>query len=198
MAISPRNATYTSTTIQNKLINIIGDLIHEQILDHGRHSNIYSVIADEPVSLVLCYLNPETGKIAEDVVEVAEYDMGITAQCVAHYIIHLLQKFNMDSTLLRGQVYNGAGNMAGKTRGAAAIITIQILLTLYVHCASHQLNPAVIKSAEVTSVRNMMGTSKKLHGLFHAHPKCQQQLESAIEASQPESRQRKIKDLSHT
>ena len=46
----------------------------------------------------------------------------------------------------------------------------------------------------MTSVR----TSKKLHDFFHAHPKHQQQLESVIEASQPESRQRKIKDLSCT
>lgn len=43
-----------------------------------------------------------------------------------------------------------------------------------------------------------MGTSKKLHDFFHAHPKRQQQLERAIETSQPESRQRTIKDLSRT
>lgn len=33
LATAPRNAKYTSATIQNKLINIIGDLIREQILD---------------------------------------------------------------------------------------------------------------------------------------------------------------------
>ena len=60
--------------IQNELINIIGDLIHEQILDHVRESKLYSVIADEvtdsankeQLSLVLRYHDPETGKIAED------------------------------------------------------------------------------------------------------------------------------------
>ncbi len=102
------------------------------------------------------------------------------------------------STLLHGQGYDGAGNMAGKTSGAAAIITAQYPLARYVHCACHQLNLAVVKSAKVTSVRNMMGTSKKLHDFLYTHPKRQQQLESAIEASQPESRQRKIKDLCRT
>lgn len=159
MGTAPGNATYTSATIQNELIEIIGDLIREQILDRVRESKFYPVIADEvtdsankeQLSLVLRYLNPETGEIAEDLVEFTECDMGITGQAVANYILHLLQKFNLDPTLLRGPRYDGAGNMAGKTRGAAAIITAQYPLALYVHCASHQLNLAVIKSAEVTS-----------------------------------------------
>ena len=206
LSTAPANATYTSARIQNELINIIGDLIREQIIDRVTDSRFYSVIADEvtdsankeQLSLVLRYLNPETGKIAEDLVDFAECDMGITGQAVAEKILHLLQKFNLDPTLLRGQGYDGASNMAGKTRGAAAIITAQYPLALYVHCASHQLNLAVVKSAEVTSVRNMMGTSKKLHDFFYVHPKRQQQIESAIEESQPESRQRKVKDLSRT
>ncbi len=147
-----------------------------------RFQALYSMIADEVtdsankerLSLVLCYLNPESGEIAEDLLEFFESDMGITGEAVAGYILHLLQKFNLDPTLLRGQGYNGAGNMAGKTRGAAAITTAQYPLTLYVHHAYHQLNLAVIKSTEVTSVRNTMGTSKKLHDFFRAHPKCQQ------------------------
>ncbi len=47
MGTSPWNATYTSAIIQNELINIIGGLICEQILDHVRDSKFYSVIADE-------------------------------------------------------------------------------------------------------------------------------------------------------
>ncbi len=144
----------------------------------------------EQLSLVLCYLNTDTGAIAEDLVEFAECDMGITGQAVADYMFHLLQMFNLDPTLLlHGQGYDGAGNMAEKTRGAAAIITAHYPLTFDMHFAYHQLNLAVVKSAEVTSVRNTIGTSKKLHDFFHVHPKCQQQLESVIETSQPESRQ---------
>ncbi len=124
--------------------------------------------------------------------------MGITGQAVAENILHLLQKFNLDPRLLHWQGYDGAGNMAVKTWGAAAIITAQYPLALYVHCASHQLNLVVVRSAEVTSIRNMMGTSKKLHDFFQAYPKHQQQIESAIEITHRESRQRKIKDLSRT
>ncbi len=128
----------------------------------------------------------------EDFVEFSECDTGITGQAVAERILQLLNSYNLDPTLLRGQGYDGAGNMAGKTRGCAAVITGQYPLALYLHCASHQLNLAVVKSAQVTSVRNMMGTSKKLHDFFHAHPKRQQQLETAIEETQPDARKKKI------
>ncbi len=70
--------------------------------------------------------------------------------------------------------------MEGKTREAATIITAQYPLALYVLCVYHQLNLAVIKLAEVTSVRNVMGTCKKLHDFFYAHSKCQQQQESSM------------------
>ncbi len=87
--------------------------------------------------MVLCYLNPETCENADGLVKFSKCDLGISDQAVADYILHLLQKFNLDPTLLRGQGYNDAGNMAGKTRGAAAIITAQYPLALYVHCGSH-------------------------------------------------------------
>ena len=68
-----------------------------------------------------------------------------------------LRSYDSDITKLRGQAYDGAGNMAGRIRGTAALITAQYPLALYIHCASHSLNLAVVKSLQVTSVRNMMG-----------------------------------------
>ena len=47
--------------------------------------------------------------------------------------------------------------MAGSVNGTAALIAAQYPLALYIHCASHCLNLAVVKSIQVTSVRNMMG-----------------------------------------
>ncbi len=86
MATVTQNATYTSATIQNELINIIGDLISEQILDCVRDSMFYSVIANEvtdsankeQLSLVLLYLNSETGEIADKLVDFVECGMGIS------------------------------------------------------------------------------------------------------------------------
>ena len=53
---------------------------------------------------------------------------------------------------IRGQAFDGAGNMAGSVNGAAALITAQYPLALYLHFTSHYLNLAVVNSVQVTSV----------------------------------------------
>ncbi len=111
ISTAPTNVMYTSATIQDELINIIGDLICMQILECVRESKFYSVTADEvtnspnmeQLSLVLRYLDPASGEITEDLMEFAECDMGITGQAVADRMFNLLQKFNLDTRLLCGQ-----------------------------------------------------------------------------------------------
>jgi len=86
----------------------------------------------------------------------------------------------LDLEKLRGQAYDGAGNTAGSIRGTAVLITAEFPLALYLHCASHSLNLAVVKSFQVTSVCNMMGVVEKVSKFFDAHPKRQTALEKAI------------------
>ena len=88
--------------------------------------------------------------------------------------------------------------MAGSVRGTAALIKAQYPLALYLHCASHCLNLAVVKSLQVTSVRNMMGVADRVYVFFAAHPKRQNALDKAIEEAQPGSSVSKLKDLCHT
>ena len=38
-------------------------------------------------------------------------------------MIEFLRKYDLDPTKLHGQAYDGAGNMSGKTNGAAARIS---------------------------------------------------------------------------
>ncbi len=91
------------------------------------------------------------------IVEFVECDAGVTGRAVAEKITGFISSSGLDPNKLRGQACDGAGNMAGKTKGAAAIITSQFPLAMYLHCASHSLNLAVVKSLEVQSVRNMIG-----------------------------------------
>ena len=44
---SPSNARYTSKTIQNELVEVIGKSIHNDILEEVKRAKFYSVIADE-------------------------------------------------------------------------------------------------------------------------------------------------------
>ena len=88
--------------------------------------------------------------------------------------------------------------MAGSIRGTAALIKAQYPLALNLHCASHCLNLAVVKSLQVTSVRNMMGVVDRVYVFLAAHPKRQNALDKAIEEAQPGSSVSKLKDLCRT
>ena len=47
LAKSPRNACYTSKTIQNELVEVIGESIRSDIIAEVKRAKFYSVIADE-------------------------------------------------------------------------------------------------------------------------------------------------------
>lgn len=206
LATASRNATYTSGNVQNQLIDIIGSQIRGKILVRVKNAGWYSVIADEVtdvsnkelLSIVLRYVNPETAVIREDFVGFLECDTGVTGKCLADKILGFLTMLGLDHKMLRGQGYDGAGSMAGSVNGTAALISAQYPLALYFHCASHCLNLAVVKSLQVTNVRNMMGIIGKVYYFFEGHPKRQTAFERAIEGCQPESRVSKLKDLCRT
>ena len=127
----------------------------------------------EQLAIVLRYVDPDDLQIREDLVGFVECDAGVTGSAVAEKLTGFIQSSGLDLNKLRGQAYDGAGNMAGKAKGAAAIITSDYPLALYLHCTSHSLNLAVVKSLEVPSVRNMIGVINKVSLFFQAHPKRQ-------------------------
>ena len=145
----------------------------------------------EQLSLVIRYFDPKSKTAAERLLDFTACQLCVTGHAIAETILHLLQKNHLDPKLLRGQGYNGASNMAGKVKGTAPIITSKHPLALYFHCASHQVNLAVMKSAELISVKNLMGTCKKLHDFFYVHHKRQQNLEDTIDKCLPQCKQKK-------
>ena len=117
---------------------------------------------------------------------------------MAEKLTGFIKSSGLDLNKLRGQAYDGAGKMAGKAKGSAAIITSDYPPALYLHCTSHSLNLAVVKSLEVQSVRNMIGVINKVSLFFQAHPKRQRKLEEAIDSTAPSSSVCKLKDLCRT
>lgn len=206
LATAVRNATYTSADIQNQIIVILGEHIRDQIIQNVKKVPWFTIIADEvtdlanreQLSLVIRYVHPDDNLVREDFLTFLECDNGITGSCLAEKILGFLRDCDLDLTKLRGQAYDGAGNMSGRTRGAAAIVTSQYPLALYLHCASHCLNLAVVKSLEVSSIRNMMGILGRVFSYFAAHPKRQRILEKSIDETQPGSAVHKLKDLCRT
>ncbi len=200
-----RNATYTSPDIQNQLISILGDQICDTILRKVNSSLCYTVIADEvtdcsnkeQLCIVLRYVEPDTSFIREDLVTFLECDSGTSGKALADKMLVFVRN-HLDPLKMRGQAYDGASNMSGKTNGAAARISSQYPLALYTHCTSHCLNLAVVASFEEVSVRNMIGVVNRVSVFFFAHPKRQNKLEEAIQNTQPESKVVKLKNLCRT
>ena len=63
---------------------------------------------------------------------------------------------------LRGQSYDGAGNMAGRYKGAASVIQRNYPKAVYFHCAAHALNLCILAACNVQEIRNMLGTLEQI------------------------------------
>ena len=206
LAQSSRNATYTSSRIQNQILDILGSTIVHKIVQRVKNAIYFTVIADEvtdcsnkeQLSLVLRYVCPEDNQIREDLVSFIECDSDITGSAISNKIITFLSSNGLDLYKLRGQAYDGAGNMSGRLRGTAALISKDYPFALYLHCASHSLNLAVVKSLDERSVRNMIGVVNRVSIFFAAHPKRQGKFEKAIKHNQPGLTVNKLKDLCRT
>ena len=148
---APANAQYNSPQIQNDLISCTGEWIREQILCRVRKAKFFSVCADEAADcsnkeqlpLILRFVDV-AGTICEEFVDFVLCDTGTTGTAIAGKILGTLETYGLNLGYLRGQGYDGAGNMAGKYRGAAVTIQSKCPKAVYVHCAQRQFMCTVL------------------------------------------------------
>ena len=77
----------------------------------------------------------------------------MTGEALADDIVeNLASNWQLNMQKLCGQAYDGAGAMAGKTRGVAARIMASYPKAVYTHCSSHVLNLCVVRSANIPDV----------------------------------------------
>ena len=62
-----------------------------------------------------------------------ECDTGFSGRDLAGKITSTLEAFALDLSNLRGQAYDGAGNMAGSVNGTADLIAVDYPLAQYLH-----------------------------------------------------------------
>ena len=156
---APRNALYTSKTIQNQLIDIIGQCIRSDIVNEVKEAKFYSVIADEVVdvankeqlSISLRYVFKN--EVKEVFLNFVEVDR-ITGKVLAESILQCLSSLSLSIPDLRGQCYDGASNMAGARSGCRTIVQQQAPMAIYMHCAAHQLNLAVVSACKIQAFKN--------------------------------------------
>lgn len=208
---SLRNATYISKTTQNKLLGCIGDFIRDEIVREVKEQEsgpFYGISADEvtdcanweQLGIVIRYI--KRNRPVERLMEYVKCD-DIKGATIAGHIIDAITDAGLSTEYCRAQTYDGAGNMAGNQRGAAACFREKTgnENAIYVHCSSHELNLALSKASRVPEVYNMVCLLQSLGIYFIKSPKRQGHFERELEKAVPEqfaTMKKKIKPLCET
>lgn len=179
-------AKYTSPTIQNELISIIGEQLRESIVSEIP-APYFSLLANEvtdvanteQLSLVIRFVDSDEN-IHEDFLGFNSLQR-ITEEAIAQSILHTLPQWNLDIKNCQGQGYNGASNMASSRRGTQALIREKCPKAVYTHCRSHCLNLAIVHSCDQPLIRNMLGTFNEVSNFFKYSPKRNKLLIAVIE-----------------
>ena len=162
------------------------------------------MIADEATAvandeqLSICVRFVDGGLPCEKFLAFHECRSGVTGMAIANDILSKLAEWQLQPQFLCGQAYDGAGAMAGKSKGVATRIHSQYPRAIYTHCASHRLNLCVMKCCSIREVSNMMQTADKISRFFNNSPKRQMFLEEWIESTLPEESRKKLKELCRT
>ncbi|KAL0809127.1 hypothetical protein ABMA28_012751 [Loxostege sticticalis] len=173
-------AMYTSSVIQNEVIEICGSAI-PHVLNRVKEAGFLTVLADETqdisrheqLALCLRYVHCSSGKsmIREDFLEfVPVEDVSAESLSLATTIVTHLLSYNLDMDKFIGQGYDGAAVMSGRLRGVRTIIAEQYPRAQFVHCVAHVLNLVLAHSCEIPMIRNCIGTIKSVINFFRQSP----------------------------
>ena len=201
---SPRNAIYTSKTIQNEMIDVIGSAIEEHIIDKIQAAKFFTILADEvtdcsnleQVSTVIRFVDSDKS-IREDFLGFITVER-ITGEYLSTALLSWLEAHNIDVSFCRGQGYDGASNMSSSIAGVQARIRSVSPMAFYTHCQSHQLNLCVVKACSIPQIRNASGVISEIAKFFNYSPKHQHFFEHVIDVESPTETKKKLKDLCKT
>ena len=159
-----KNATYTSKTVQNELINIMGEQIKDDIFDEIKKAKFYSILCDEVTDCanvelltIVSRFADQTTNIREEFVQFGSTER-ITGEVIASTILSKLNDWGLDIEDCRGQGYDSATNISSARVGVQGRLCELNPLALYEHCYSHILNLVIVKACSIPMIRNMAGT----------------------------------------
>ena len=200
LLIFPKTPKMSYTVIKS-----CGQVITEKIVGEIKRNKFFSIIADEAadcsnkeqMSLVLRFVD-DNQNIREDFVRFLHCKWGLSGADLASVILNALTDLSLNISDCRGQGYDGAGAVAGHTRGLSARILGINNKAIYTHCYSHRLNLAICNSCSVPLVRNALGQIKELSYFFNLSQGRQMLLEKNVLKYCPESKKLKLKDVCRT
>ena len=166
--------------------DILGDQILAQVLEKVKKANFFTLLADEArdssnweqMTVVLRYVD-SNDRIREDFMGFIKCE-STTGLALYEKLQQQLADWGLDYHNMRGQGYDGAGNMAGTVRGVKIRFLNKNNKALYFYCASHCLSLCIVKACNLPHVKTMMGNLRELSLFFSNSSKRQRKLEEVI------------------
>ncbi|XP_060881931.1 zinc finger MYM-type protein 1-like [Metopolophium dirhodum] len=161
----PKNAKYTSKTIQNEILNVSCKIILKSIVKEIQNgSNFYSIIVDEAKDesnveqMSICVRYISDNRINERFLGFLELKE-LHAKALADSIQLFLCSINLDIKNCIGQSYDGASVMSGTINGVQQYIQkMSENPCPYVHCYAHRLNLVLVDASKhVSAIHNTIG-----------------------------------------
>lgn len=202
---APRNAVYTSKTIQNQMISLVASTIQDKIISDIKDAKYFTILADEvadcanveQLSIVIRFVQVGSKEIREEFLDFVTVER-TTGNSISSALLSWLEAHGLDIALCRGQGYDGASCMSSSNVGVQANICRISPLALYTHCQSHQLNLCVVKACSISQIRNANGVISEIAKFFNYSPKRQRFFEHVIDTVLPQEKRVKLKDLCRT
>ena len=148
----PKNAKYTSPTIQNEVISVLKDIVQEKIAAEIREGELFTLMVEgstdknnnEIVSIVYRYIVEGTTtdeiKVVEHVVHMENLP-DRSAQGVFALVKCSLDELEISLNGLVSQCYDGISVMYGERAGLQKLISDFCKRSIvYIHCFCHRLH----------------------------------------------------------
>ena len=180
-----RNGRYTSKTIQNQLLVIVGNNIRTKVTASIKDDDTFFARDSGIPSIKEMFFDFRFLKKA-------------TGLLVSNAIKQSLESHGVDISKARGQAYDGASAMSSDICGVQAQIRTTAPVAVYTHCRSHVLNLSLAASCKIPEIRNMMDTINSLFLFFKLSPKRQRFLEVVLQIKGAPTRKRHLRGLCKT
>lgn len=179
---APRNAKYTSPTVQKEICLIMSKTVQKMIQDQMK-DKMFSIMVDETRDvtgkewfvLVVRFVN-DNGAVIERILDFITVP-DTYAETLFESLKEVLNRNNLSMSDIRGQSYDGASNMRGVYSGLQARVLNVNPYAPYVHCCAHRLNLVVVEvCTSIASINTFFHTVQTIHNLISTSPKSKEQL----------------------
>jgi hypothetical protein len=169
----PANASYTSPSFQNEIIDLLANLVRESIVSE-LGDKWYTLLCDgtrdatgvENLSIVLRYIDSQN-VVCERLLCIGQA-MQFDAENLTSTIISYLKSHNVRLDRMLAQCYDGANVMSGRYGGVQALMQRHLQRHIpYIHCFNHQLHLVVVHAiSDVDAVASFFDICSQLYNFF--------------------------------